>query len=107
MTTCHHCGEDALHKLGDTDVCYDCSVRLKGVAEDSRDEFLEKHLTTLMQYVRTMPDSSVTKAVWLEELSRRHKCVSLKRSPPTSEPLNAQAQILAKGPLKVKLKKVK
>lgn len=107
MTTCYYCGEDALHKLEDSAVCYDCSVRLKGVAEDSRDEFLEKHLTTLMQYVRTMPDSSVTKAVWLEELSRRHRCVSLKRSPPPSEPLNAQAQTVVKGPLKVKLKKAK
>ena len=71
MTTCHYCGELAVHKLDGMQTCYDCSVRLAGIPEDLK-------IPTLVNNLRpsrsTWPHSRVirkTKPIWLDEIARR------------------------------------
>ncbi|MCB1901992.1 MAG: hypothetical protein KDH16_22060 [Rhodocyclaceae bacterium] len=112
MTTCHYCGELAVHKLDGMQTCYDCSVRLAGIPEDLKIPTLVNNLEAISKYVATLPGDSKTKPIWLDEIARRLHYVTHEYVPilkdvveaPVVEKVVAPA-VKTKGPIKVKLKK--
>lgn len=71
MSQCTYCGQPARYTLDDAPVCYDCQLRLEGVAVEDRPASIYHQLQQQHGHVMRMDLTSLYRTLWLAELASR------------------------------------